>query len=226
MNRFLLFCVACMLFAATYGPASAGWTVINLHPTGASESEAYGVSGGQQVGRAGVGGQHHAGLWSGTAASWVDLNALGSSNSVAYGVSDGQQVGFLYLDNSTHAGLWSGTAASWVDLNPAGVSGSVAEGVSGGQQVGYAWVGDQYHASLWSGTAESWVDLHALLPAEYVRSFAWGVFTSGVDTWVAGYAHNTSLGRQEALLWHYVPEPSTIPALLCGLCGLAWRRRK
>ena len=186
MNRSLLFCVACLLFAAApHATASAGWTVTNLHPAGASDSSAHGVSGGQQVGSAEVGGDRHAGLWSGTAASWVDLNPA-----------------------------------------PAGSSYSQAFGVSGGQQVGYAKVGGTDYASLWSGTAESWGDLDALLPAGYSGSEAWGVFTSGVETWVAGSAHNTSLDREEAFLWHYVPEPSTILALLCGLGGVVWRKRK
>ena len=327
MNRFLLFCVACLLLAAApHGPASAGWTVTNLHPAGARYSWAYDVSGGQQVGHAGVGGTIHASLWSGTAESWVDLHPAGTSYSAAYGISGGQQVGNAHWGSWGHASLWSGTAASWVDLNPAGALYSSAKGVSGGQQVGYAYVGynhaslwsgtaeswvdlnptgagwsyaygvsggqqvgfaevggvahaslwsgtaeswvdlnpagaslsDAYgvsggqqvgsadghaslwsgtaeswvdlhpagavasqawgvsggrqvgqanvggedHASLWSGTAESWVDLHALLPAGYHDSEARGLFTSGVDTWVAGFAYNTSLDREEAFLWH------------------------
>jgi hypothetical protein len=56
----------------------------------------------------------HAVLWSGTAASWVDLNPAGSTNSQANGVYCGQQVGFA----EGHAGLWTGSAASWVDLHP------------------------------------------------------------------------------------------------------------
>lgn len=48
---------------------------MDLHPSVATESYAYGVSGGKQVGYAVVGGADHASLWSGTAASWVDLHA-------------------------------------------------------------------------------------------------------------------------------------------------------
>ena len=266
MKRMLLFCVACLLFAASHGPASAGWTVTNLHPAGASYSRAFGVSDGQQVGGAYVDGKYRASLWSGTAESWGNLHPAGASSSYAYGVSGGQQVGYALVGGDIHASLWSGTAESWVDLNPAVASHSYAHGVSGGQQVGCAEVGGKDraslwsgtgeswvdlhpggaswslaygvsggrqvgsadgHASLWSGTAESWVDLHALLPAEYDSSLADGIFTSGVDTWVAGSAHNTSLGRDEAFLWHHVvPEPATILALLCGLGGLVWRSRK
>jgi len=56
--------------------AEAGWTVANLDPAGATQSYAYGVSGGRQVGVAKISYYYHAGLWSGTAGSWVDLHAL------------------------------------------------------------------------------------------------------------------------------------------------------
>jgi probable HAF family extracellular repeat protein len=36
----------------------------------------------------------------------------------------------------------------------------------------------------------------------------------------------TGAGNGHACLWEPVPEPSAILALLCGLGGLAWRRRK
>jgi len=69
-SYFLVSCLA--LLCMVGGSAFAGWTVVNLHPAGATYSEAWGVSGGQQVGEA----DGHAGLWSGTAGSWVDLHAL------------------------------------------------------------------------------------------------------------------------------------------------------
>ncbi len=153
------------------GRRQAGW---NLNPAAAMQSEAYGVSGGQQVGYAqfsefnGQGGDYvHAGMWSGSAASWVDLNPAGASASCAFGISDGQEVGCAELSGPGHAGVWSGTAASWVDLNPAGTFESAALGVSDGRQVGWVMpIGyNDPHAGIWSGTAASWLDLQALLPA-------------------------------------------------------------
>jgi hypothetical protein len=58
--------------AALWGGTAASW--VDLNPAGASESDAWAVHNGQQVGYATVGGLQHAGLWSGTADSWVDLS--------------------------------------------------------------------------------------------------------------------------------------------------------
>ena len=149
------------------GPAFAGWTVVSLHPAGAEGSCANGVSGGQQVGYAWFSGKYHAGLWSGTAGSWMDLNPAWANHSKANGVSGGQQVGWAFQatapsESNNHAILWSG--GSWVDLHPARAGewawSSKAYGVSGGQQVGWATFGGHGTAALWSGSAASWVDLN------------------------------------------------------------------
>lgn len=124
MKRILLSSAACLFFvAALYTPAFAGWTVTYLNPSGASGSLAYGVSGGQQVGWAKFGSEStHPSLWTGTAASYVDLGQY----SIAFAVSGGQQVGDAIVGGNSHASLWTGTAASWVDLNPSGATSSAA----------------------------------------------------------------------------------------------------
>jgi hypothetical protein len=96
---------------------------VDLNPTGATDSVAFGVSGGNQVGfgRGPEFGGGHALLWNGTAKSVVDLNPAGVQGSVAFGVSGGRQVGFgegPVFGGYAHAFLWSGTAASVVDLHP------------------------------------------------------------------------------------------------------------
>jgi hypothetical protein len=216
--------------AALTAPAFAGWSVTILTPPGCTASYAYDVSGGQQAGYGygpATGNHAHAALWTGTAASWVDLNPAGYTESAVCDVSGGQQVGRARgpgTGNQHHAGLWTGTAASWVDLNPAGDTESRALGVSGRRQVGHARgpaTENHTHAGLWTGTAASWVDLHSLLPAGYVSSRAYGIDTSSGETWVVGYADDAA-GHSQAVKWHYVvPKSSTPVPLLRGPGGLA-----
>lgn len=118
-------------------------------------SEAYGVGGGQQVGRAQVNGVVRASLWTGTTASWVNLQPSVAAESGAYGTDGTQQVGYARLGLQDHASLWTGSAASWIDLSPVGATSSMARGVSAGKQVGFAEIGGVTHASLWSGSAAS-----------------------------------------------------------------------
>src|ERR1043166_4159508 len=112
------------------------WNVTVLTPTGASYATAFGVFDGQQAGEAVVGGRDRASLWSGTAASWVDLNPAAATSSRALGTNGGHQVGVASVGayGDDHASLWSGTAASWVDLNPPGTTESTAYGVNGDWQ--------------------------------------------------------------------------------------------
>lgn len=149
-----------MLIGAQASTASAQWTVVNLHPAGATGSRAYGVDGGVQAGEAWVDGWPRACLWHGSAETWVNLDPAGSSQSRAYGVCGGAQVGVAYVPVYWNAALWSGSPDTWVNLNPVGVAYSAAYGVDGGQQVGY-WISYdmQSRACLWSGSAASWVNL-------------------------------------------------------------------
>jgi hypothetical protein len=78
----------------------------------------------------------HAGYWSGTAESWVDLNPDPTNlftESQVWGVFGGYQVGQADTqfngDGSAHAAFWHGTPESWVDLEsylPANYFGSNA----------------------------------------------------------------------------------------------------
>ena len=69
---------------------------VDLNPPGAILSGARGVAGSQQVGFAAVGGDAtwHAALWTGTAASFVDL---GLGRSVANATDGSAQVGYRVL---------------------------------------------------------------------------------------------------------------------------------
>ena len=108
-------CVAAFASLCVSATAHAQWTVTNLNPAGSLFSNAYAASGGQQAGYADVGGVIRASLWSGTAASWVDLHAFlpaGFSESRAQGISsDGVNTyiagsGFNTLTSRNEALLW------------------------------------------------------------------------------------------------------------------------
>ncbi len=172
--------------------SQAQWSVVNLHPAGATESYAHGFSNGLTVGEANVGDIPRACLWSGTAASWVDLNPAGGEHSRAFNAGGTSQVGYTSVGGVNCASIWSGTASSWLNINPTGSSESYARGTSGTQQVGYALIGSGFRAGIWSGSAASWVSLH---PGGALHSFAVGIsgakqagssyFGSGVSSSIA-----------------------------------------
>jgi hypothetical protein len=178
------------------------WTAagaVDLNPTnlsGFDYSSASGTSGTQQVGygeaSSGVKGTvfTHALLWTGTAASAIDLNPtnLGINSSTANGTNGAQQVGAGYGSFSgSHALLWIGTAASAVDLNPSGYTDSGAVGTDGTQQVGSATdsANNNTHAMLWTGTAASAVDLNPTILSGITTSAAscQRQPTSGIRLW-------------------------------------------
>ena len=186
-------------------------SAVDLHPSGFALSYGARNSGSQQIGYGNLddslnpatGGPSHALLWSGTAASVVDLHPGGFTftDSRALGISGGQQVGTgrgFGTGGNWRALLWSGTASSVVQLNPRGFTSSFGINISGSQQVGWGYgsaTGNDPHALLWSGTARSAVDLN---PSEFTWSFALG--TSGSQQ--VGYGYPASLNNTpHAILW-------------------------
>jgi hypothetical protein len=122
------------------------------------------------VGYAIMGGAYRASLWTGTAASWVDLTPAGSPQSLVNGVQGGQQVGTALVGGVAHAGLWSGTADSWVDLNPfvpEGFANSFGNGIwhdgAFTYVVGYGFnaTTSRDEALLWVGTGACYPDCDA-----------------------------------------------------------------
>lgn len=176
---------------------------VDLHPAGFSQSEAVGVSGGNQVGSGQYGPPsgpqyEHALLWHGTAASVLDLNPAGFSNSEVRAVAGNSQAGLGWTGSQffVHALLWHGTPESVVDLNPAGFTFSNANGVWGDTQVGNGNDGSfsGSHAMLWHGTAASFVDLN---PAGFSQSSAIGVWEGNQ----VGQGDTVSSNQTHALLW-------------------------
>ncbi len=176
----------------------------NLHPLGYTYSKALGVKSGQQVGYAssipypyGETFSYHPGshamLWTGSAASFVDLNPPGYLASEALATNGTQQGGWAYT-TAQHAALWTGSAAGFIDLHPAAYNDSRITALTATQQVGDGWVGPMgslgsvRHALVWSGTPESVVDLNQFLPTGYTHAVATGIDADGN---VVGYAYNT-----------------------------------
>ena len=148
---------------------------VDLNPTALSAevnaSVALGICGNQQVGFVGNGRftdtVSHAVLWTGTAASAVDLHPPGPASStgfvttIAAATNGSQQVGYsvpaVFGGGKEHALLWSGTADSMVDLHqflPPGFGSSGALGIdAAGNVVGWASPAvvniGQDHAILW-----------------------------------------------------------------------------
>lgn len=183
-------------------------SAVDLHPAAYAYSKALGVHDSQQVGYAsslpyptlpadslGYHTTSHALLWTGSAASVVDLHPVGYDASEASATNGLQQGGWVYsiAANSQHAALWSGTPASVVDLHPAGYTDSKVTALTATKQVGEGWTGPAgmpgsvRHALVWQGTADSVIDLNQYLPAGYTHGVATGV---DIDGNVVGYAYN------------------------------------
>lgn len=131
----------------------------DLHPVGYTNSFAQAVSGNQQVGSAfhnttsdSIG---HAMLWTGSAASAIDLNPSKFLTSGALGTNGTLQVGYGLpkSGNFPHALLWTGSAASAIDLGamlPPTYFSSWAYAIVGDTIYGTAYDNNTYHAITWT----------------------------------------------------------------------------
>ncbi|MHB0999293.1 MAG: PxKF domain-containing protein [Armatimonadota bacterium] len=210
-------------------------SLVDLNPVGAEASGALGISGNCQVGWAAFqaydeeGGpiylkwDQHAGLWHGTANSWVDLHPAGAFNSFANGVSGDYQAGLVSYgtssNNVSHAALWHGTADSFVDLHPADLwTRSGVSDIFGDYQVG--WVdnggsGNISHAAIWRKTVDSFVDLNpAGARSSWISGTCGGYVAGGVclegDTVYPDGRASLCSGTADSWvdLTPYLPDPS------------------
>lgn len=129
---------------------------VDLNPDLATGSSVNACWGSVQAGKAEFPGpQTRAGIWSGTAASWVSFHPGGDESSIN-GYDGSQFVGYYNVSAYTpHALVWGSTPGSFVDLNPIGYTNSWARAVANGRQGGTAYG----RAALWSGSAASFIDL-------------------------------------------------------------------
>src|SRR5690349_4239866 len=89
-----------MLCAAAFIPSSAQWSYVNLMPTAGSVdgSVATGVNNGKQVGYwTDTLGVDHPCIWSGTAASVLDLTPSGSGGGQGLALISGAQYGYDWM---------------------------------------------------------------------------------------------------------------------------------
>lgn len=162
------------------GPFAVVWSgaadsAVNLNPPDSSTSQAYGVSGGQQVGYGYV--PSRALLWKGSADTKVELHPAGFESSVANATNGVQQVGSGFVGDASanvthrHALVWSGSAESVVDLNKfltPGYTDAAATGIdAAGNVVGWASKGSSdvpanVHAVMWKPVASDAVFAQAL----------------------------------------------------------------
>lgn len=172
---------------------------VDLHPVSIGvSSRAFDVSRGQQVGvlrlpvpQPGGDSVDVASLWTGAAASWVNLNPAGAISSEAKGVLNGMQVGFAQTAMGRRASLWRGTAASWVDLHaflpPEFSSSSARDIASDGTTVsiagfGFNTINNRTEALIWRAPDPSGCDvldpapLNAAVEFESIQA----IFTGGV----------------------------------------------
>jgi hypothetical protein len=128
---------------------------------GAYDSSVYGITPEREVGVVyPTSSSGFAAMWSGTAASMVNLGPSGATSSSLRAAIGNYQVGGAVFELNRHAGLWSGTAASFVDLHTSlglGFKGSEALGISASGNAllisGTAHDDEGYvHAVLWTIT--------------------------------------------------------------------------
>lgn len=189
---------SCLPFLGLTALSFGQYSALSLHPAGFEISNGRGIGHGQQVGfvlNTSSGFVQNAALWSGSAASFVNLNPFANGQSVAFAAYGGSQGGYATdpaNGGNNHAALWTGTAASFVDLHPAGFVFSQVAALSSSQQVGQVFDGSVTFGAIWSGTAGSFQNLN---PAGATSSAL--LATDGMVQ--GGYA--TLAGVSEAGLW-------------------------
>jgi hypothetical protein len=94
----------------------------DLH-TGGWETQVRAIGGDRQFGwtRATSGSQESAAMWSGSAASYVNMNPPGSISSSLRAAAGNRQAGSAaFSGTGGRAGIWSGTPQSYTNIHPAG----------------------------------------------------------------------------------------------------------
>lgn len=187
MSR-LTACLALLAFSAV---SHAAWTATLLSPNSPNHVYARDGFGQIQVGYFSA-SQTSAALWSGTAASYVNMHPAGATASEIYQSNGSLHVGAIKVSNLYRAGYWSGTSNSFQHLTNSIHDPSFAFGIDGNTQVGSITVDSIKHAAMWTGTIASLVDLH---PANATQSSA-----SAVGGGMQGGSAQIA-GKGSAVIW-------------------------
>ncbi|MCC7433443.1 MAG: hypothetical protein IT363_02075 [Methanoregulaceae archaeon] len=92
----------------------ASW--VDIHPAGATASEAFRTDGTQHVGHVWNFLGMRAALWTSNS-QWTDLTPLGYDAASAYNIGFGHQVGHAMYNGNPRAMIWSGSAGLYEDLH-------------------------------------------------------------------------------------------------------------
>jgi hypothetical protein len=137
-----------------WSSSSSSW--ISLAPLPSDSGIAYAAWGNQQGGQL----NGRASVWSGSAASHVDLHPSFALASEVFGMKEGQQVGTTWNGQNLHAALWTGSATSAVSLHPTAQMRSFARATDGTLQGGSIFNQTEgYQAVIWAGSVQSMVNL-------------------------------------------------------------------
>jgi hypothetical protein len=147
----------------------------------------------------------HAGLWAGSAESFIDLHPATATMSWATSTDGKKQVGYARFGDKNHACLWFGTAASYLDLQPGRATESMINHTNGTFHVGAASFDGKSQACLWTGTSPEIENLHVFLDKKYKESSATHVYTSDKTNTVVGWALNGQTNQKEAVMWVCTP---------------------
>jgi len=181
---------------------------VDLLPPGYTTGEVLGVHGDIQVGATYEEFLGKAAMWSGSAASFVDLNppeAFASSATCTDGTHQYGVVAAFTPVPGIYAARWSGTAESWEDMgSPEGWFGGISA-THGGWHSGSIQSPDgvEERAAVWTGGPGSYQDLHSALPPGYLTSIAQGIWRhleSGT-TYVVGSAVSEATNQPHAMMW-------------------------
>ena len=182
--------------------------------------------------------QGRARVWTGTAASALDLTPAGYfSAGLRGGFSDGTQEYVYGAARLTSAFSDKGLPTFWTGLGGAYETFDTTVAYSGGEilyanqnnAVGQLINGSsRTHAALWNTADGSVIDLHSFLPASFQGlGTSYALYDDGLGH-IYGMVQPSSGPAELPIIWTVVPEPSSM--LLVALVGptilVARRRRK